>query len=148
MVKHDFKVQTFWTGGREEVGTVRGDIINENISIPGELGGNGQGTNPDELLVSAASSCYIISLAAALERAHFSNIQITNDSTGTASIENGIFKMNRIKHHPTIKIQSEEEQRLKQRLPKLLEIADKHCMISNSIRNNVEIIIDSKIIVE
>ena len=27
MVKHDFKVQTKWRGGREEVGTVNGDII-------------------------------------------------------------------------------------------------------------------------
>ena len=63
MVKHDFKVQTKWRGGREEVGTVNGDIISEQISIPAPLGGNGVGTNPDELLVSAASSCYIISLA-------------------------------------------------------------------------------------
>ena len=67
MVRHDFKVKTEWLGGREEVGKLRGDIINENISIlftrwPGE------GTNPDELLVSAASSCYIISLAATLEK--------------------------------------------------------------------------------
>lgn len=32
MVKHDFKVQTKWRGGREEVGTVNGDIISEQIS--------------------------------------------------------------------------------------------------------------------
>lgn len=51
MVKHDFKVQTKWRGGREEVGTVNGDIISEQISIPAPLGGNGVGTNPDELLV-------------------------------------------------------------------------------------------------
>ena len=41
MVKHDFKVQTKWRGGREEVGTVNGDIISEQISIPAPLGGNG-----------------------------------------------------------------------------------------------------------
>ena len=34
MVRHDFKVKTEWLGGREEVGKLRGDIINENISIP------------------------------------------------------------------------------------------------------------------
>ena len=56
MVRHDFKVKTEWLGGREEVGKLRGDIINENISIPSSLGGQGEGTNPDELLVSAASS--------------------------------------------------------------------------------------------
>ena len=30
MVRHDFKVKTEWLGGREEVGKLRGDIINEN----------------------------------------------------------------------------------------------------------------------
>ncbi len=60
MVKHDFKVVTQWKGGRNEIGTVQGDLINEQISIPYSLGGQGIGTNPDEMLVSAASSCYII----------------------------------------------------------------------------------------
>ena len=64
MVKHDFKVQTKWCGGREEVGTVSGDVITEQISI----------------------------LA-----------------------------------------------------PKLLEVADHNCMISNAIRNNVEIEIQATI---
>ena len=58
MVKHDFKVQTKWRGGREEVGTVNGDIISEQISIPAPLGGNGVGTNPDELLVSCIVLLY------------------------------------------------------------------------------------------
>lgn len=104
MVKHDFKVQTKWRGGREEVGTVNGDIISEQISIPAPLGGNGVGTNPDELLVSAASSCYIISLAATLERAKFTDINLINNSVGTALFENGKFKMVTITHYPKISV--------------------------------------------
>lgn len=145
MVKHDFKVQTQWCGGREEVGTVSGDVITEQISIPAPLGGNGTGTNPDELLVSAASSCYIISLAATLERAKFTNIQITNDSIGTALFENGKFKMATISHYPKILVTSSEKEKLENRLPKLLEVADNNCMISNAIRNNVEIQIQATI---
>ena len=34
---------------------------------------------------------------------------------------------------------------LNKRLPKLLDIADHHCMISNSIRNNVKIEIQATI---
>ncbi|UDI78029.1 OsmC family protein [Staphylococcus taiwanensis] len=146
MVKHDFKVQTQWQGGREEVGTVSGDVISEQISIPSQLGGNGTGTNPDEMLVSAASSCYIISLAATLERAKFTNIQLTIDSVGTAIFENGKFKMQKITHYPKIDVNNDEKESLSKRLPKLLSIADKNCMISNSIRNNVDIDIQSSII--
>ncbi|MGA4513439.1 OsmC family protein [Staphylococcus caledonicus] len=139
MIKHDFKVQTKWQGGRDEVGTVNGDVLSEQISIPSSLGGNGTGTNPDEVLVSAASSCYIISLAATLERAKFSNVTLTVDSVGTAIFENGKFRMDKITHYPSISIPDNEKENLKKRLPKLLEIADNNCMISNSIRNNVAI---------
>lgn len=145
MVKHDFKVQTKWRGGREEVGTVNGDIISEQISIPAPLGGNGVGTNPDELLVSAASSCYIISLAATLERPKFTDINLINNSVGTALFENGKFKMVTITHYPKISVTAEDKENLEKRLPKLLEIADNNCMISNSIRNNVEIKIQASI---
>ena len=117
MVKHDFVVHTSWRGGREEIGKVNGDVISEQISIPSSLGGNGTGTNPDEMLVAAASSCYIISLAATLERAKY----------------------------PTISLTEEEKTHLNKRLPKLLDIADHHCMISNSIRNNVKIEIQATI---
>ena len=63
-----------------KVGEVIGDVINEQISIPSSLEGTGIGTNPDELLVSAASSCYIISLAATLERAGYKDISHSNPS--------------------------------------------------------------------
>ncbi|PTF17040.1 peroxiredoxin, partial [Staphylococcus devriesei] len=139
MIKHDFKVQTNWQGGRDEIGTVNGDVLSEQISIPASLGGNGTGTNPDEILVSAASSCYIISLAATLERAKFTNVTLTVDSVGTAIFENGKFRMDKITHYPSISVPDNEKENLEKRLPKLIEIADNNCMISNSIRNNVAI---------
>ncbi|HCU8398441.1 TPA: OsmC family protein [Staphylococcus aureus] len=139
MHQHDFKVQTSWQGGRNNVGNVQGDILSENISIPASLGGVGIGTNPDEMLVSAASSCYIISLAATLERAKFTDISIEQQSIGTACLNNGKFSMSKIVHHPHIEILSDQIAQLEKRLPKLITIADNNCMISNAVRNNVDI---------
>lgn len=139
MHQHDFKVQTSWQGGRNNVGNVQGDILSENISIPASLGGVGIGTNPDEMLVSAASSCYIISLAATLERAKFTDISIEQQSIGTACLNNGKFSMPKIVHHPQIQIPSDQIAQLEKRLPKLITIADNNCMISNAVRNNVDI---------
>ncbi|UMT74855.1 SACOL1771 family peroxiredoxin [Staphylococcus roterodami] len=139
MHKHDFKVQTSWQGGRNDVGKVTGDILSENISIPASLGGVGIGTNPDEMLVSAASSCYIISLAATLERAKFTDISIEQQSIGTACLNNGKFSMTKIVHHTHIQISSDQIAQLEKRLPKLITIADNNCMISNAVRNNVDI---------
>ncbi|UMT79844.1 SACOL1771 family peroxiredoxin [Staphylococcus roterodami] len=139
MHQHDFKVQTSWQGGRNDVGKVTGDILSENISIPASLGGVGIGTNPDEMLVSAASSCYIISLAATLERAKFTDISIEQQSIGTACLNNGKFSMTKIVHHTHIQISSDQIAQLEKRLPKLITIADNNCMISNAVRNNVDI---------
>ncbi|HDG6193568.1 TPA: SACOL1771 family peroxiredoxin [Staphylococcus aureus] len=139
MHQHDFKVQTSWQGGRNNVGNVQGDILSENISIPASLGGVGIGTNPDEMLVSAASSCYIISLAATLERAKFTDISIEQQSIGTACLNNGKFSMSKIVHHLHIEIPSDQIAQLEKRLPKLITIADNNCMISNAVRNNVDI---------
>ncbi|PTJ77419.1 peroxiredoxin [Staphylococcus simulans] len=146
MAEHDFIVTTQWSGGRDETGTVKGDVLNESISIPSSLGGVGEGTNPDEMLIAAASSCYIISLAATLERAHFTDISINQSSVGTASLNNGKFKMEKITHHPKITVDVHQKEVLEKRLDKLLKIADNNCMISNSIRGNVEIEIDAVIL--
>ncbi|MEJ7443152.1 peroxiredoxin, partial [Staphylococcus warneri] len=81
--------------------------------------------------------CYIISLAAALERARFDNITIKNESIGTAQFNQGKFSMIRIVHKPTIFIDKLQSNRLQQRISKLTQIADEHCMISNSIRGNI-----------
>ncbi|MGI2264416.1 SACOL1771 family peroxiredoxin [Staphylococcus cohnii] len=142
MVQHQFKVTTKWADGRESVGKLSGDILDEQISIPAGLGGNGTGTNPDELLVSAASSCYIISLAAVLERSGFTQIDIQQSTIGLAIFENAKFKMDTITHYPEIKVDTTQKEQLKKKLPKLLKIADNNCMISNSIRGNVDVKIE------
>ena len=142
MVQHQFKVNTQWSDGRESVGNLIGDVLDEQISIPAGLEGNGTGTNPDELLVSAASSCYIISLAAVLERSGFDHIEIQQSSIGLAIFENAKFKMDSITHYPEITVDKNQKDLLEKKLPKLLKIADNNCMISNSIRGNVDVKIE------
>lgn len=141
MITHDFKVQTNWENGRDTTGDFKADHINGKISIPSELGGPGDASNPDELLVAAASSCYVISLSAALERARFTDVKIELTSIGTASLsDDGHFKMEKITHRPTISVN--ETDKLHKRIDRLIEIADRNCMVSKAIRGNVEIIIE------
>lgn len=147
-MEHDFKVKTHWSGGRNEKGTFEADHLKGEISIPSELGGIGNASNPDELLVSAASGCYIISLAAALERSRFTDVVIEQESIGTASLDAGKFKMVKITHHPKITVNEAEYKKLEKQIDRITEIADGNCMISNSIRGNVEIEINAEIILK
>lgn len=139
MHQHDFKVQTSWQGGRNNVGNVQGDILSENISIPASLGGVGIGTNPDEMLVSMLHHVISSHYLTTLERAKFTDISIEQQSIGTACLNNGKFSMSKIVHHPHIEIPSDQIAQLEKRLPKLITIADNNCMISNAVRDNVDI---------
>lgn len=140
LAHHQFPVQVKWTGGRDSVGEVTGNHIQHKISIPSELGGVGIGTNPDELLVSAAASCMTISLAATLERAHLTPIAINMQSYGEAQFEQQRFKMVKIIHKPEIIVdQLSKKDQIEKRLSQLIKIADQNCMISNSVRGNVAV---------
>lgn len=140
MVQHDFPVIVTWQGGRNEVGQVTGDVLDHAVSIPSALNGQGVGTNPDELLVGAAASCMTISLAATLERAHLTPLKIDMRSSGTASFDNGKFRMVKITHRPIITMANQEQvTKLEQRLERLITVADQNCMVSNSLRGNVDI---------
>src|SRR5699024_440593 len=141
MIMHDFKVQTNWENGRNSIGDFKADHIDGKISIPSELRGPGDASNPDELLVAAASGCYIISLAAALERARFTNIKITLNSVGTASLsESGKCKIETIAHYPTVSTDDTEQVEL--RIDNLIKIADDKCMVSIALRGNVDIMVN------
>ncbi|QLK86263.1 SACOL1771 family peroxiredoxin [Staphylococcus sp. 17KM0847] len=149
MIQHHFPVTVKWQGGRDSVGHLDGDTIHHDVSIPDTLGGTGVGTNPDELLVSAAASCMTISLAATLERAKFNPLQINMQSSGEAELHNGKFRMCNINHIAVITLADEiERQKLQQRMDRLLMVADKNCMVSNSLRGNVSININAILQVE
>jgi Predicted redox protein, regulator of disulfide bond formation len=55
-----------WT---EFGGEIASGQLQTKVSIPPEMDGPGIGTNPDEMLLGAAATCYIITLAAMFERA-------------------------------------------------------------------------------
>lgn len=142
-VEHIFKLQTSWSGGRNDTGEIHCENLKTTISIPREMSGPGVGTNPDELLLSAAASCYIISLAAMLERSNV-NARLSLQSDGIVQVENNIFTYKQIIHHVDIFLQELSDSN--KRIAKRLAIkAEESCMISKALRGNVEIIVDCKI---
>lgn len=148
MTQHAFKVHLKWRSGKDHVGQLEGDVIHAPFSIPNALGGVGVGTNPDELLISAAGSCFTLSLAATLERARIDVIALDVNSVGTVSYKNHKFSMENITHNVNIYVQNvETKDQLNQRLERLIHIADRNCMVSNSIRGNVAIHIHPSIII-
>ena len=142
-VEHIFKLQTSWDGGRNDTGEIHCEKLKTTVSIPREMGGPGIGTNPDELLLSAAATCYIISLAAMLERSKV-KARLSLESEGIVLVEDNIFTYKQIIHHIEIFLQETSDSN--ERIAKRLALkAEDSCMISKALKGNVEITVDCKI---
>ena len=81
-----FDVELTWSGtGRQGAGKIQHDEVALELSGPESMGGRGVGTNPEELLVCAVSSCYTATLFAVLRRAQLPVESLTVSASGTVT---------------------------------------------------------------
>lgn len=144
MAEHYFHLKANWPGKRSDVGEIQTQNLQTQISIPKEMDGPGIGTNPDEMLLGAAATCYIITLAAMLERSNISNEKLEMHSTAIVDVTNGIFTYQKIIHRPTIILTNAKDIAITERLAIK---AEQTCMISKALRGNVEIELQPTILV-
>jgi len=142
MALHSFHLTANWPGLRNDVGTFETANLHSKISIPPEMDGPGIGTNPDEMLLGAAATCYIITLAAMLERSKINKNSLTMTSEGVVDISNGVITYKKIIHRPHLILHSQKDMVLAQ---KLARKAESSCMISRALKGNVEIELEENI---
>ena len=147
MAKHHFHLQANWPGGRNEVGTIESGQLKTQISIPPEMDGPGVGTNPDEMLLGAAATCYIITLAAMLERSGIHQEALTMESEAVVDVTNGVFTYEKIIHKPHVIITPELTDQ-EEKISRLIKKAETSCMISRAIQGNVEIELEPQLTVK
>ncbi|WP_285118485.1 SACOL1771 family peroxiredoxin [Lactococcus petauri] len=136
MAKHIFTSQINWPGGRNAIGKLETGALQEKISIPSVMDGPGVGTNPDEILLGAASTCYTITLAALLERNEITVLDFKVESEATVSVEKGVFAYEKIVHDLYLKIDEKADY---DKTYRLAQYAETSCMISRAVQGNVAI---------
>lgn len=139
MAEHHFYLKADWPGGRNSVGSIETGNLKTKISIPPEMDGPGVGTNPDEMLLGAAATCYVITLAAMIERANLPLEEMAHDAEAVVDVTNGLFTYKKIIHKPTVVLKQTATERDHAKLKLLVEKAEKSCMISRAIQGNVEL---------
>lgn len=139
MAEYHFHLTANWPGLRNDVGTIEaGNLITE-VSIPPEMDGPGIGTNPDEMLLGAAATCYIITLAAMMERSKLDKEALTMESVGVVDVTNGVITYKKIIHKPLIVLKSDATEKDEALAQRLAEKAETSCMISRAIKGNVAV---------
>ena len=145
MAEHHFHLKADWPGGRNSEGYMEAGNLKTKVSIPPEMDGPGIGTNPDEMLLGAAATCYIITLAAMLERANMPLDTMSLESEGIVDVTNGIFTYKKIIHRPIVSLKAEATEKDYNKLKVLVKKAEKSCMISRAIRGNVELELEPRL---
>ncbi|AIQ43604.1 OsmC family protein [Paenibacillus sp. FSL R7-0312] len=138
-MKHPFHLKAVWNGGRNSEGHIEAGGLRTVISIPQEMGGPGTGTNPDEMLLGAASTCYLITLAAMLERSDIVPQELTLESEATVDVTNNVFMYERIVHKPRLVLQADATAAQLKKAERLAHMAEESCMISRAVAGNVSI---------
>lgn len=148
MAQHSFHLKANWPGLRNDVGEIETGHLKTKISIPPEMDGPGVGTNPDEMLLGAAATCYIITLAAMMERSKLDKAGLTMESEGIVDVTKGVITYKKIIHRPIIMLKAEATDADKKRALILAEKAEKSCMITRAIQGNVEVELEAAIVAE
>lgn len=139
MTMHHFHLQASWPGGRNSSGYIDAGELKTKISIPPEMDGPGIGTNPDEMLLGAAATCYLITLAAMIERASLPLKEISLASEGVVEFKHGVSTYQKIIHQPYISLDSTATDANYKKLSELVKKADESCMISRALKGNVAV---------
>jgi len=143
MAEHHFHLTAAWPGGRNSEGYIEAGNLQTKVSIPEEMNGPGIGTNPDEMLLGAAATCYMITLAAMIERSKLPLARMSHESEAIVDETNGVLTYKKIIHKPYVALKPDATDKERSLLKRLTEKAETSCMISRAIQGNVEIELDA-----
>ncbi|MBM7654244.1 OsmC family protein [Neobacillus cucumis] len=145
MAEHHFHLTANWPGLRNDIGEIESGNLKTKISIPPEMDGPGVGTNPDEMLLGAAATCYVITLAAMMERAGLEKESLTMESEGIVDVTGGVFTYLKIIHRPHVVLKANASVKEVALAEKLTHKAETSCMISRAIQGNVKMELQAKV---
>jgi peroxiredoxin-like protein len=135
-------LKIFWSGDTKGKGTLKAENLETNFAIPEHFNGSGEGTDPKELLVSSAATCYLTTLVAMLEIRKLPIVGLAMDSNATSSKEEAL----KITHHPHLNLSADATEDQIQSANRAIVAADKGCAVGNMLKKaDVQIDVEGKV---
>jgi peroxiredoxin-like protein len=139
---HEYRVEAIGAGGRNGVVHAEGILPVISFSPPPEfLGETGRWT-PEHFLVAAVASCFISTFEGMAQNSHFDFGSLRLAAEGVLANENGGWRFTEIRLRPIVTVQKEENH---DRAVRLLEKAEKSCLIARSLQCKVVLFPTEKI---
>ncbi len=131
MKTHAFTAKSVWLGGLAGDGLVEAGELKTGYSVPSSLGGPGKASNPEEMLLAAATACFSITLAAALERRGLSAEAVEVTSQATFGFDGRTLHLTAVEHRLRLRAVGAELDR--EKLEEALKAAELGCMVSRAL---------------
>ncbi len=145
--KHTFILNAKWMGDSDAEGRLTLTDGNSVVfGVPAQLGGAPDRSSPEELLLSALAACYSITLAMLIEKKRYPAQIFDVRTEGVVERQpDRSLKFTQIIIRPTLELPTGDE-RKRGVLTDLAHKAEQHCLISRTLRGNVELIIEPIIV--
>lgn len=138
METHYYEVDLHWQNTRK--GTLSSQVLNDEITVvtPPEFKGGIQGEwSPEHLFTAAASSCLMTTFLAIAENSKLDFISFDANALATLEMVDGVYMISKIVIKTTVSIRQEED---KAKAIRVIEKAEKACLISNSMKSQVIVV--------
>ena len=121
-------------GPRKGVVQSEGVLPSISFSAPPEFLGEAGRWTPEHFLVAAVASCFVSTFSGIAEKSRLEFSSFNLDAEGVLGNEEGIWRFTEIKLRPVVAVLKEED---RDRAIRLLEKAEKSCLIARSLQCKV-----------
>lgn len=116
------------------------------LAVPEEFGGGGSGTNPEEMFCEAIAACYSITFGIIAENQRIPCVDIVTKAEGEVEESGPQFTYKKVTLRPTITLSSDATDADEAKAEQMAHKADSYCIITNAVRNSVEIVVEPTIV--
>lgn len=132
--QYEYRVQTLCAGPRKGVVHAEGILPSISFSAPPEFLGEPGRWTPEHFLLASVASCFVSTFSGIAEKSNFEFVSFHLDAEGILGNEESLWRFTEIRLRPVVTILKEED---RDRVIRLLEKAEKSCLIARSLQCEV-----------
>lgn len=140
MEERIYRVHGHWNGGLNGHGVTDNDrgTLHTEFSVPSTFGGPGGMTNPEEIFLSSACSCYLVTLALIADRMQIPVNHLSCEVEGhVIPDEQDGYHFREIVLYPHMEIDGDEAKH-EETIARAIRLAEQRCIISRAVKGSVK----------
>lgn len=130
-----YRSSAIWTMRRRGIASAEDVPRTINFSSPPEFQGEPGLWTPEHLLVASVATCFLATFRAIAENSRLHVVRLEVEAEGVLEKQEGGFRFTRVVVRPRLTIADAADQ---ERAQRLLEKAERACLISRSLSSQVE----------